>query len=956
MKPGARARRPVSGYIDYYLDCLREESLAADYAPAGAGVSWFAPPLARDWSLDPDKTLLLSRIEHAAFLEKLRNPNRVEIFFGYPVHLAVDRATGPRLTPVFLRSLALTRDGTGVALGLAPERDGLPEAPRVNAALLARLFRRPEEQRDFLDALGLLTPGDRRIEIADLLRRLVEWPGLEAREKLDPGAWTLAPALEEISEPGIHNRGIVGLNERAPYSLGLQNDLERLRDRDVGATALRFFFPDGEKEISGTPAESPASVVGEEDAIEIEELNAEQRAAVVAGMSAPLTVVTGPPGTGKSRVAAALLVNAIHRGERALLASKNHKALDVVESRVNSLADSPLILRLSAGDDRDLPAEISRFITRLLDLPAREQERRAAAEARARWSEALARRRAFRAKWDRREEADERVRCLDERRLAAEREWEAAAGISPWLARLWRRWTLGRERARLDAELDGAAERLAGGSSLAELADEFQATERDYTWRCRELIRAEARALAAGAAGEAAFRSLDDFRATLGNLANSRIGTERRRVLRGELKAVFPRVAEVIRGWCVSNLSVAGMLPLAPGLFDLVIIDEASQCDIASALPCLFRARRAVIIGDTHQIRHVAGLAAHRIELLEERHGIRSHDEQPWTYARNSLFDLALRAAAGRGRIVLREHFRSHEEIIGFSARVWYHGGLSVATDYRALGDPHERRGIEWTDVSGAVARPAEGGAVCRREAAAAAEIAVRFARSGRPGTLGVVTPFRAQANLLRRLIERRLPREIRASRALLVDTAHGFQGDERDLIIFSLCVGEGMPPGALRFLKATDNLFNVAVTRARALLHIVGDLGACRVCEVDHVRLLAERCAGHGAAVSSDGGIGPLERSLEDALRGLGLAPLAQYKVDQYRLDLAIMEEPDIRLAIEVDGEAYHLGLADLTRDRRLREQGWRVLRFPARRIRNELAACAREIAAAVAASRAGP
>ena len=56
----------------------------------------------------------------------------------------------------------------------------------------------------------------------------------------------------------------------------------------------------------------------------------------------------------------------------------------------------------------------------------------------------------------------------------------------------------------------------------------------------------------------------------------------------------------------MTSLSARGRLPFEPGIFDLVVIDEASQCDIASALPLLYRARRAVIIGDPLQLKHVS--------------------------------------------------------------------------------------------------------------------------------------------------------------------------------------------------------------------------------------------------------------------------------------------------------------------------------------------------------------
>ena len=65
---------------------------------------------------------------------------------------------------------------------------------------------------------------------------------------------------------------------------------------------------------------------------------------------------------------------------------------------------------------------------------------------------------------------------------------------------------------------------------------------------------------------------------------------------------------EVFPVWATTNLAAKTNLSLSPGLFDIVIIDEASQCDVPSALPLLYRAKHLVIIGDRNQLRHVATL------------------------------------------------------------------------------------------------------------------------------------------------------------------------------------------------------------------------------------------------------------------------------------------------------------------------------------------------------------
>jgi superfamily I DNA and/or RNA helicase len=98
----------------------------------------------------------------------------------------------------------------------------------------------------------------------------------------------------------------------------------------------------------------------------------------------------------------------------------------------------------------------------------------------------------------------------------------------------------------------------------------------------------------------------------------------------------------------------------------------------------------------------------------------------------------------------------------------------------------------------------------------------------GYVGSVGVVSPFREQANLIRDLAFKDsslAPKLLRAD--FLAETVHKFQGDERDVMIFSPVVSRNVPPGAIVFLKKNGNLFNVAITRARAMLIVVGDRDA---------------------------------------------------------------------------------------------------------------------------------
>ena len=197
--------------------------------------------------------------------------------------------------------------------------------------------------------------------------------------------------------------------------------------------------------------------------------------------------------------------------------------------------------------------------------------------------------------------------------------------------------------------------------------------------------------------------------------------------------------------------------------------------------------------------------------------------------------------------------------------------------------------------------------------------------------------------------VERRVPSDVRNRAQLIVDTAHGFQGDERDTVLFSPCVSRDLPSGAHTFLKNTANLFNVAITRARSLLHVVGSRDACADSEIPHIQRFTSYCeeiersgsSPYATTLASDERIGPWEKPLYDALVAKGLNPIPQHPVNQYRLDLAIVSG-EIRIDVEADGESTHLDpRSDAERDSQLENLGWRVVRFWNHQIRDDIDYC---------------
>jgi very-short-patch-repair endonuclease len=235
---------------------------------------------------------------------------------------------------------------------------------------------------------------------------------------------------------------------------------------------------------------------------------------------------------------------------------------------------------------------------------------------------------------------------------------------------------------------------------------------------------------------------------------------------------------------------------------------------------------------------------------------------------------------------------------------------------------------------------------MCQAEIEAIVHLLTELATQGYPGTVGVVTPFRQQANRLRDAIERmagKLPME---RWDLLADTAHGFQGGERDLMIYSLCGGPGMPPGSAAWFASDDgrSLVNVAVTRSRAVLQVVGNRAWAAGSGVSHL----VRLANHDRQPVNDHKDryeSPWEQRFDEALRAAGIPTVPQYRVTHRRLDLAVLDP--VRLDIEVDGEAYHRTATgrrvddDVYRDLQMMSLGWKVLRFWVYELRENMPKC---------------
>lgn len=159
------------------------------------------------------------------------------------------------------------------------------------------------------------------------------------------------------------------------------------------------------------------------------------------------------------------------------------------------------------------------------------------------------------------------------------------------------------------------------------------------------------------------------------------------------------------------------------------------------------------------------------------------------------------------------------------------------------------------------------------------------------------------------------------------------------------------MPQGATIFLRENPNLFNVAVSRARAVLHVVGNRDWALGCGVSFIEKLARRTLPASAAASTarDPYQSPWEKVLPLALQDAGLKVIPQYPIAGRFLDLGILHP--VKIDVEVDGESVHRTAGggrkddEHWRDLQLQSLGWKVCRFWVYELREDLPRCVQRV-----------
>jgi len=448
------------------------------------------------------------------------------------------------------------------------------------------------------------------------------------------------------------------------------------------------------------------------------------------------------------------------------------------------------------------------------------------------------------------------------------------------------------------------------------------------------------------------------------------VNAKRRQSIPNFLKRYRSEIFDSVRVWLVTPEVVSDLFPFQPGLFDVLVFDEASQLFLEKAIPAIYRARQVIVAGDDKQLPpNEIGLG--RVGEEEDQTELQETAEVRDVLDFTSLLDVVKRNYFPTH---LQYHYRCRSaDLIDFSNYAFYRGQLVVVSHPQAAG----ARAIERRKI-------ADGcwlGRTNLPEAKAVVSLLKEILR-GEHGSIGVITFNAPQMDLIEDLIdqEKQADPDFRArlnvaenvlengivNAGFFVKNIENVQGDERDIIIF--CVGYAKDEtGRVRASfgslsrEGGENRLNVAISRAKKKIYVVTSIEPedlhlsahskrgpkllreylAYVRSVDQGNenerrrilqdLLNAKPQTHAAVMTES----ILEEQVYQALLQAGFTNMTtQQPVGGFWIDIVINDEMGRPLlGIECDGVSYHGSDAareyDYHRQKYLEGRGWQITRI---------------------------
>lgn len=563
---------------------------------------------------------------------------------------------------------------------------------------------------------------------------------------------------------------LIGLIEKPKKSKDVINELNELSTRQHDKTAIlsRVFLDN--------PLENKLKhSKNKQELIVPVSLSQSQEKILKSSNKSKVSVVIGPPGTGKSFSIAALAIQAFQEGKKVLIASKNEQACQVIYNKIqNDIGIKGITINASKARYRMSVATKLRNIANGVGVKLITKETL--------------------------ENTKDQVRLLKRKtsniikeiivRESIEKKWgeklsNSSNSIFSKIQKNWIKyrhglkepiWALKYQLHELDVRLKRKEKQLIKLIYQSNLSELLNASR-------TELIRYE-----------------KAFQETRGNLIKAIFSSVR-----------FNIVLEALPIWICRSVDVANIVPIEEGLFDLLIIDEASQCDISSSIPLLYRAKSIVIVGDPNQLRHISFISKRKEALLNVKYNLNA-----LAYREKSILDQVNESIKSQDNIIfLEEHFRSMPDIINFSNNQFYSGQLKIMTDHlnenaydnlKVTYIEEGKRNQKGENYLEAIHIINSIKAIIAKEAQLS---------KNNCSTIGVISPFRYQVKLIKQLFKKDINTKDILKHKILIGTPFKFQGEEKDIVFLSFTIDEATHHASIRYLERPD-VFNVSITRAK--------------------------------------------------------------------------------------------------------------------------------------------
>lgn len=235
-------------------------------------------------------------------------------------------------------------------------------------------------------------------------------------------------------------------------------------------------------------------------------------------------------------------------------------------------------------------------------------------------------------------------------------------------------------------------------------------------------------------------------------------------------------------------------------MFDLVVMDEAGQCNVAQSLIPITKATSLLLVGDPEQLRPIVVIEDSINMMLREKHSI----PQDYDYKRNSILDVMRNHDSISQYVLLKYHYRCSKKIINFSNKKYYDSKLDLSP-IKENGD------LVLLNVKNV-------NSVLKNQAWEEVNAIIDYLKRNGSNNTIIVTPFTNQ----RELINQRLKEE--NLEGITCETVHAMQGGESDTIILSTALSASTRDRTFEWIRNNTELINVAVTRAKKRLVVACD------------------------------------------------------------------------------------------------------------------------------------